>query len=48
MPPPKPVSDLSEPITRWHGTTIGSGFAPLAPPTARLAVGLPIRDASAP
>ena len=35
MPPPKPVSEPSAPTTRWHGTTIDSGFAPLARPTAR-------------
>lgn len=47
-PPPKPVSDRSEPMTRWQGTTIGHGFAPFAAPTARKAVGLPIRRASSP
>jgi outer membrane usher protein len=45
-PPPKPVSDPSAPITRWQGTTIGSGFAPFAAPTARDAAGRPIRRAS--
>ena len=41
-PPPKPVSDPSDPMTRWQGTRIGSGLAPLALPTARQAAGLPI------
>ena len=45
-PPPKPVSEPSAPITRWHGTTIGSGFAPFAAPTARDAAGRPTRRAS--
>ena len=35
-------------MTRWHGTTIGHGFAPFAAPTARNAVGLPIFRASSP
>jgi len=38
-PPPKPVRLPSLPITRWHGTTIATGFAPLAVPTARTASG---------
>jgi outer membrane usher protein len=41
-PPANPVSSPDEPITRWHGTTIEMGFRPLAAPTARMAVGLPI------
>ena len=45
-PPPKPVSEPSLPITRWQGTTIGSGFWPFAAPTAREAAGLPTRAAS--
>jgi hypothetical protein len=32
-------------MTRWHGTTIQIGLAPLAAPTARAAVGLPIARA---
>jgi hypothetical protein len=34
MPPEYPVIDPSAPITRWHGTRIGTGFRPLAAPTA--------------
>src|SRR5438034_498773 len=37
--PPKPVSAPLLAITRWHGTTIGMGFAPFAAPTARTASG---------
>src|SRR4051812_48950170 len=47
-PPPKPVSFPLLPITRWQGTTIGIGFAPLARPTARDPLGLPMRRASSP
>jgi hypothetical protein len=32
-------------MTRWQGTTIGSGLAPLAAPIARLAVGAPMAAA---
>ena len=38
----------SAPITRWHGTTIASGFRPFAAPTARDAAGRPRRAAMAP
>ena len=34
--------------TRWHGIMIRIGFAPTAPPTARAAVGQPIRRAISP
>ena len=44
-PPPKPISEPSLPIHRWHGTMIGMGFFPLAPPTALTALGLPIASA---
>src|SRR5690606_40319701 len=47
-PPPKPVSAPLAPITRWQGSTIGSGLRPLAAPTAREAAGLPTRAASWP
>ena len=47
-PPPYPVSDPSLPITRWHGTTIGSGLRPFARPTARTAVGRPMALAMSP
>jgi hypothetical protein len=33
-------------MTRWHGTTIETGFRPFAPATARTAVGRPIAFAS--
>jgi hypothetical protein len=33
-------------MTRWQGTTIGSGFAPFAAPTAREAAGRPTLQAS--
>ena len=36
-PPPKPVRERSDPTTRWQGTTMGSGFAPLAAPTIDVA-----------
>jgi hypothetical protein len=36
------VSVPSAPITRWQGTMIAIGFAPLARPTAREAPGDPI------
>src|SRR5439155_13531504 len=39
-PRPPPVR-----TTRWHGTTIGTGFAPSALPAARTAPGLPTREA---
>ena len=39
-PPAYPVSEPFAPTTRWHGMTIGMGFAPFAAPTARDAVGL--------
>src|SRR4029077_5402130 len=45
-PPAYPVSFPSAPITRWHGTRIEMGLRPFAWPTAREAVGLPIRCAS--
>ena len=45
-PPPKPVSEPSLPMTRWQGTTMGSGFWPFAAPTAREAAGFPTRRAS--
>ena len=45
-PPPKPVSPPSEPMTRWQGTTIGSGFWPFAAPTARVAFPSPTHCAS--
>ena len=45
-PPPYPVRLPFAPITRWHGTMIDKGFAPLASPTARDAVGWPMRRAS--
>ena len=38
--PEKPVKSPFAPITLWQGTTMGSGFAPLAAPTARQALGL--------
>ena len=44
-PPPKPVSEPSEPTMRWHGSTIGTGLAPFAAPTARIAAGRPMRIA---
>ena len=47
-PPPKPVSLPSLPITRWQGSTIGSGLRPLAAPTARTAAGWPMAFASWP
>ena len=47
-PPPNPVSAPVAPITRWQGSTMGSGLAPLAAPTARLAAGRPTRRASSP
>ena len=34
-PPANPVSEPSDPTTRWHGTMIDSGFLPFAAPTAR-------------
>ncbi len=40
-----PVSDPSEPITRWHGTMMPTGLAPHAWATARTAVGRPIERA---
>ena len=39
IPPPKPVSEPSLPITRWQGNTIGKGLRPFAAPTARIALG---------
>ena len=47
-PPPKPVSLPFEPMTRWQGTTIDTGFRPFAAPTARIAPGLPICFAMSP
>jgi len=44
-PPPKPIREPSLPIHRWHGTMMGIGFFPLAPPTALTALGLPIASA---
>jgi len=42
-PPPKPVRLPSLPITRWHGMMMGMGLQPFANPTARTALGLPMR-----
>jgi hypothetical protein len=39
MPPGKPLIVPSAPITRWQGTTNGSGLTALAAPTARVAKG---------
>ena len=47
-PPEKPPGFLFAARTRWHGTKIGTGFAPQAPPTARTALGLPIACAISP
>ncbi len=47
-PPPYPVSEPSAPITRWQGTTIEIGLRPFANPTAREALGLPMRLACSP
>ncbi len=47
-PPANPVNAPLEPITRWQGAMIEIGFLPLAAPTARTAVGLPICRAIAP
>ena len=47
-PPPYPVSLPLEPMTRWQGMMMGIGFDPLARPTAREALGLPMRFASSP
>ena len=38
----------SERITRWQGTTRGSGLRAHAVPTARTALGLPTAAATAP
>src|SRR5688572_13154225 len=46
LPPPNPVNDPFDPITRWHGTMIAIGLAPFAIPTALTAFGLSIRFAS--
>jgi len=46
-PPPNPVSEPSLPTHRWHGTMIGMGFFPMAPPTALAAFGLPMASAIA-
>ena len=35
----------SAPMTRWQGSTIGSGLRPVAAPTARVPLGLPMRRA---
>src|SRR5215467_2182274 len=48
MPPPYPVRLPSVPMTRWHGTTMATGFAALAKPTARTDFGRPNCRASAP
>jgi hypothetical protein len=45
-PPPNPVRLPSLPTTRWHGTMMGMGLLPFAKPTARTALGLPMRSAS--
>jgi len=45
---PYPVSEPSAPMTRWQGSTIGTGLAPLAAPTARTALGKRMRRASVP
>ncbi|MNT96454.1 hypothetical protein D3C72_2385490 [compost metagenome] len=42
MPPAYPVSAPLLPITRWQGTMMLSGLRPLAAPTARTALGLPM------
>jgi outer membrane usher protein len=47
-PPPYPVSEPVDPITRWQGTMIATGFAPLAAPTAREAPASPRLLAIAP
>jgi hypothetical protein len=44
-PPPYPTNFPLAPITRWHGTTIGMGFAPFAAPTPPTAVGAPLAAA---
>ena len=41
-PPANPVSLPVDPMTRWHGATIDTGFLPVAAPTARMASGFPI------
>ena len=44
MPPPKPTSCPSDPMTRWQGTTRGTGFCPPpAPPPGRHAAGAECR-----
>src|SRR5262245_47832017 len=48
IPPPKPVNSPRDPTTRWQGTMMGIGLAPLAAPTARDALGSPRRRASSP
>ena len=45
MPPAYPVRLPSAPVTRWQGTNIDSGLAPIAFATARTAVGRPMRRA---
>jgi hypothetical protein len=40
-PPATPVSFPEEPMTRWQGAMIATGFLPLAAPTARVARGFP-------
>jgi len=47
-PPAKPVSFPDDPMTRWQGTMIDTGFLPFAAPTARVARGLPSCFASWP
>ena len=41
IPLPYPVRLPLVPMTRWHGTTMATGFAPLAKPTARTDFGRP-------
>jgi hypothetical protein len=41
-PPANPVSLPLDPITRWHGMMMETGFRPMAARTARAASGRPI------
>ena len=47
-PAANPVSVPVDPMTRWHGAMIDTGFRPFAAPTARAAPGLPICFAISP
>ena len=47
-PPPYPPRPPSAAMTRWHGTRMETGLRALAPATARVAEGLPMRRASSP